>query len=509
MKKKKLLALFGAALLVFGTVCGCGNAAGSAPKIESGQEESADKEEAAKEEADDTGAPQEDSDGAGADSAVAARKGQSFAQAHDAFKTTLVREENDDYEIPAPPEGLFDLVSYPSKVGDLAAYVSSDPQDGQKHPMIIWVVGGWGNGIDDFPWCYPEWDNDQTGSAFWQNGILTMYPSFRGGCNNPGYYEALFGEVDDIVSAYEYAASLPYVDTNRIYLGGHSTGGTRALLAAEYSDKFRAVFCFGAVDEVKYHNNSQFTFDTENEEEFIMRSPVYWLDNVKNPTFLIEGSEGNAVNLKNIQRASENENINCYLVEGADHFSVLAPVTRLVAEKIREDTGSKASITITQEELDAAMNQEPSVWLPAMTQHTVEDLGMTFSCPYIWDVSDTSGQDGFELTAYSRYEEDNAWDMAALYITADRIDQESYLQDFGEYLTSMGYAAEETQINGLPAIDAVGMQENEDGSFFNNHYVLIQKDDTYIGFDFYIHESYGTGADAIFQAILDSVSFEP
>ena len=45
MKKKKLLALFGAALLVFGTVCGCGNAAGSAPKIESGQEESADKEE--------------------------------------------------------------------------------------------------------------------------------------------------------------------------------------------------------------------------------------------------------------------------------------------------------------------------------------------------------------------------------------------------------------------------------------------------------------------------------
>lgn len=76
-----------------------------------------------------------------------------FAEAHDAFTTTLVREENDDYTVPAPPEGLFDLVSYPSKVGDLAAYVSSDPGDGQKHPIIIWVVGGWGNGIDDFPWC--------------------------------------------------------------------------------------------------------------------------------------------------------------------------------------------------------------------------------------------------------------------------------------------------------------------------------------------------------------------
>ena len=99
---------------------------------------------------------------------------ESFAQAHDAFTTTLTREENNDYSVPAPPEGLFDLVSYPSKVGDLAAYVSGDPGDGQKHPLIIWVVGGWGNAIDDFPWVYPNWDNDQTGSAFWQAGLLTM-----------------------------------------------------------------------------------------------------------------------------------------------------------------------------------------------------------------------------------------------------------------------------------------------------------------------------------------------
>ena len=162
------------------------------------------------------------------------KNGQTFAQAHDSFETKLVREDSDSDPVPPPPEGVFDQVCYPSKVGDLAAYVSSDPGDGQKHPMIIWVVGGWGNGIDDFPWTYPAWDNDQTGSAFWQAGVLTMYPSFRGGNGNPGHYEALFGEVDDIISAYEYAASLPYVDPQRIYLGGHSTGGTRALLAAEY-----------------------------------------------------------------------------------------------------------------------------------------------------------------------------------------------------------------------------------------------------------------------------------
>ena len=170
--------------------------------------------------------------GKSGDSEKGEMEGQSFAEAHDAFQTTLTTQDSDSDSIPEPPEGVFDLVKYPSKVGDLSAYVSSDPGDGQKHPMIIWVVGGWGNGISDFPWTYPEWENDQTGSAFWRSGVLTMYPSFRGGCGNPGHYETLFGEIDDIVSAYEYAASLPYVDPDRIYLGGHSTGATRALLAA-------------------------------------------------------------------------------------------------------------------------------------------------------------------------------------------------------------------------------------------------------------------------------------
>lgn len=60
-----------------------------------------------------------------------------FNEAHDSFKTKLITKYRDDDPIPDPPEGVFDLVRYPSKVGDLAAYVSSDPDDGQKHPLII------------------------------------------------------------------------------------------------------------------------------------------------------------------------------------------------------------------------------------------------------------------------------------------------------------------------------------------------------------------------------------
>lgn len=443
------------------------------------------------------------------DQASKLQSGQSFAQAHDAFKTVLTRQDSDSDPVPDPPEGLFDLVKYPSKVGDLAAYVSSDPGDGEKHPMIIWVVGGWGNGIDDFPFCYPEWDNDQTGSAFWQSGVLTMYPSFRGGNGNPGYYEALFGEVDDIVSAYEYAASLPYVDPNRIYLGGHSTGGTRALLASEYTDKFRAVFAFGPVDEIKYHNNSQFTFDMDSEDEYTMRSPIHWLADVKTPTFLIEGEEGNSANLKKIQEATENENIHCYIMEGADHFSTLAPLTRLVADKILADTSETVNISVTQEELDMAMQAEPVIPTPVMKQVAIDELGVAFSCPFIWNVEDTSSQEGgISFSLYSPYEGENIWDLASMYVNIFTVDSgEDYLAEMSSYLAEQGYTAEDATVGGQNGIRAVGQMQSDSGNVFRNLYTLVEKDGVFYEFDFYIHEDFGEDADSLCQAMIDSIQF--
>ncbi|MCM1182826.1 MAG: prolyl oligopeptidase family serine peptidase [Roseburia sp.] len=435
-------------------------------------------------------------------------EGMTFAEAHDAFQTTLEREESDDDPIPEPPEGLFDLVYYPSKVGELAAYVSSDPGDDEKHPLIIWVVGGWGNGIDDFPWIYPEWDDDQTGSAFWRSGVLTMYPSFRGGNGNPGYYETLFGEVDDIVSAYEYAASLPYVDPNRIYLGGHSTGATRALLATEYTDKFRAVFCFGAVDEIKYHNNSQFTFDTNIEDEYTMRSPIHWLEDIKTPTFLIEGRDGNSENLINIDSQTTNENINCYVIEDADHFSVLAPLTRVAAQKILEDTGDTVNISITQEELDEAMEQEPESLLPVMEAYVVDGIGLNFDCPYLWSIEDISEEGEFAYEMTSIYEDDNAWDNAVVYLDAWTSDNEEYFGLMAESLEEGGYKTRETTINGLPALMAVNYVQNDEGSSYKNSYVMIQNENIFVAFDFYVHERFEEEGDVLFEAIANSIYFE-
>lgn len=432
---------------------------------------------------------------------------KTFAEAHDEFETKLVKLDSDKDEIPAPPEGVFDLIKYPSEVGDLAAYISSDPGDGQKHPLIIWIVGGWGNGIDGFPWSYPYWDNDQTASAFWRAGVLTMYPSFRGGSGNPGHYETLFGEVDDIVAACKYAETLPYVDPDRIYLGGHSTGGTRALLAAEYTDRFRAVFCFGAVDEIKYHNNSQFTFDTSNQEEFAMRSPIHWLEDVRTPTFVIEGIDGNSDRAKAMEEASDNENIRYYIIDGADHFSALAPVTDLLAQKILKDTGKEISLSITQEELDKAMEKAPEVPMPVMAQYKNETLGLSLSYPFIWEVEEEA-LDGGELRIYlnSADDGDNVWDMASMTIDQYFSDMPDYMDELGSFLQSEGYELHDIDRNGYTGLAADGMAWNQSGAGFINKVLVIPKDGGYLELNCYIHESYGADADPLFQKMMDSVA---
>jgi hypothetical protein len=68
-----------------------------------------------------------------------------------------------------------------------------------------------------------------------------MFPVLRGGNDNQVPKESFLGEVQDVVAAAGHLEDLPYVDSDRIYLGGHSTGGTLALLVAECSDRFRAV----------------------------------------------------------------------------------------------------------------------------------------------------------------------------------------------------------------------------------------------------------------------------
>ena len=177
-----------------------------------------------------------------------------------------------------------------------------------------------------------------------------MFPSLRGGNDNPGQRESFFGEVDDILAAREFLAKQEYVDPARIYLGGHSTGGTLVLLVAECSEhQFRAVFSFGPVEDVEGYGSEYLHLDTSNRRELELRSPIRWLNSIKTPVFVFEGvRDGNLDSLQKLQAASTNPKLHFFPVRGADHFSVLSPLNRMIATRILNDTGATTNLAFTE-----------------------------------------------------------------------------------------------------------------------------------------------------------------
>jgi acetyl esterase/lipase len=259
--------------------------------------------------------------------------------------------------LPAPPPALFQLIRYESVVGPLAAYLTPDPGDGRKHPAIVWITGGDCNSIGEV-WEPASPSDDQTAAAYRQAGLIMMFPSLRGGNNNPGRREGFYGEVDDVIAAADYLANQPYVDPQRIYLGGHSTGGTLAMLVAETTDRFRTIFSFGPVEDVRNYGGQFLYHDTSNARESEVRSPGRWLNSVKSPLFVLEGvTGGNIGSLRAMAGASKNPKIRFLPVQGATHFSVLAPVNKLIATKILADDGPTPAISLSEAEVNAAMTR--------------------------------------------------------------------------------------------------------------------------------------------------------
>ena len=276
----------------------------------------------------------------------------SLPKAREGFKSKLVTRSPDRDPVENPPESVFRTVTFESPAGKLAAYLSTTADDGQKHPAIIWITGGDCNSIGDV-WSPAPANNDQTGAAYRKAGIIMMFPSLRGGNQNPGTKEGFLGEVNDVLAAADYLMSQPSVDPKRIYLGGHSTGGTLVLLVAETSDRFRAVFSFGPVSDVSGYSDQYLPFDTANPREAELRSPGRWLDSIHSPTFVFEGdAQGNLSSLRAMEQATKNPMLHFYPVPRGDHFSVLAPTNAALARKVVADTGARTNITFTAAELN-------------------------------------------------------------------------------------------------------------------------------------------------------------
>lgn len=269
---------------------------------------------------------------------------QSLREARAGFATKVVRS-GDLAGAPDVPDGTtFELIRYQSPVGNLAAYITPDPGDGKKHSAIVWITGGDNNSIGDV-WTPGDRSNDQSASAFRKAGIVMMFPSQRGGNDNPGRREGFYGEVDDILAATEQLAQLPYVDPNQIYLGGHSTGGTMAMLVGACSDRYRAIFSLGPVALAEHYGGEFVYCDVNDAKEMALRSPVFWLQSVKSPMYVFEGAKnGNWQSIQMMVRQNSNPQLQFYRVPGHDHFSVIAPLTEKLASQV-----AQGKIDITQQ----------------------------------------------------------------------------------------------------------------------------------------------------------------
>ncbi len=127
-------------------------------------------------------------------------------------------------------------------------------------------------------------------------GFVVMSPILRGENGQSGNFTMYYDEVEDVVAAAEYLRNLPYVDARRVFVAGHSAGGTLALLTALAYDHFRAAASFsGSPDQLAFFNNTPdmrgwAPFDVSNTRELEMRSPLAFASYFKCPLRIFYGA---------------------------------------------------------------------------------------------------------------------------------------------------------------------------------------------------------------------------
>lgn len=248
-------------------------------------------------------------------------------------QTAIFEEPDEPHDPPTPPEGMFDLVRYPAPLGENLAFVT--PPREERGPAILWVIGGLRFGLEDTPWTYTDDSNQQSARAFREAGITTMFASLRGRTGNPGRPECFFGEVDDLIAAGEWLAARPDVDLERLFIGGHSGGGTMALLVVESTDLFAGAIVLGPVGDTRVLGERGCLPPGTSGVEAQVRAPIEWVSQIRVPTLIIEGTGGGGGrDLPLFEQERGDAPVRVLASPIDDHFSLIAPVTRAAAARI-------------------------------------------------------------------------------------------------------------------------------------------------------------------------------
>lgn len=212
---------------------------------------------------------------------------QDYAKARQGFRTHLLRHgpSPEKSAILGTPPGAR-KVTYPGGPHgsiELIAWLSEYQPSSTLKPAVLFLHGG--NATGDGHWALMK--------AYWEAGFVVLHPSFRGENGQAGNYSGFYDETADALAAASYLENLPGVNRNRLFIAGHSNGGTLSLLTA-MTRKFRAAAPISAgVNSWRYFHrySDEMPFDGSDPREFIMRSSVCFGPSLKCPTLLLRGSE--------------------------------------------------------------------------------------------------------------------------------------------------------------------------------------------------------------------------
>ena len=192
----------------------------------------------------------------------------------------------------------FKKISYKSSVDglDIPAYLFAPlTKRGPKgHAAMVWVHGGvhgdWGTTM--FPFVLEAV----------QRGYVIITPDYRGSTGYGQQFRDMIDyggkEVDDVLSAVDYLKTLPYVDADRLGVMGWSHGGfISAHLLFRDQHPFRGGAAIVPVTNLVFRLSYkgpgyQRSYSTqaglqglpfEKREEYIKRSPLYHVENLKVP----------------------------------------------------------------------------------------------------------------------------------------------------------------------------------------------------------------------------------
>ncbi|NTG85511.1 alpha/beta fold hydrolase [Agrobacterium rhizogenes] len=211
-----------------------------------------------------------------------------YAKERRKFRTDLISKgpAPDKYEPLVAPLGA-DQIFYRSGLGgelELVAWVSRYERTPKPRPAVLFLHGG--NAIGQGHWLLAK--------AYIDAGYVLMIPSMRGENGQKGNFSGFYDEVADVLAASDRLRHLPGVDPHRLFLAGHSVGGTLAMLTAMSTKRFRAVAPIsGNPDAFAFFHRypEDIRFNAKNPREFQMRSPLCYAHSFKSPVKVMHGTE--------------------------------------------------------------------------------------------------------------------------------------------------------------------------------------------------------------------------